>query len=85
MAHADGQMPSEMALLVGAEKGTLVEGLSWERSSAGALWVPGCNLYTSWALTLEPAGVGSFLPARGTKVAQAPRICHRQGLGACGR
>lgn len=34
MAQADRQMPSEMALRVGAEKGTfvcLVEGLSWER------------------------------------------------------
>lgn len=34
MAQADCQMPSEMALLVGAEKETfvcLVEDLSWER------------------------------------------------------
>lgn len=40
VAHADCQGPSEMALLVGAEKGTLVclmEGLSQEGSSAGTL------------------------------------------------
>lgn len=64
MARAGCQVTSEMALLVGAEKGTLfclVEGLSQERSSAATPGAPGCNLYMSWALTQEPAGTGSFL------------------------
>lgn len=64
MACAGCQVTSEMALLVSAEKGTLfclVEGLLQERSGAATLGAPGCNLYTSWALTQEPAGSASFL------------------------